>query len=419
MVKFLHAADLHLDSPLRGLERYDGAPVDEIRTATRRALENLVRLAIEEQVRFVLIAGDLYDGDWKDYNTGLFLRRCLGELNDAGIEVFLIAGNHDAANRMTKALSLPPNVRMLANSNPETIVLDDCSVAIHGQSFATQRIDKNLALGYPPAKAGCFNIGLLHTSVDGRPGHDSYAPCSVEDLRGRGYDYWALGHIHRRETLSQDPWIAFSGNVQGRHIRETGSKGCLVVAVEPDHNVAVEFRSVDVLRWCRCRIDASQDSTPEAIVDRFAVELQRHLEANQGLPLAVRVELVGGTPAHAILAADPIRWTNEIRGRANDLGQGSVWIEKVKIHTTPVSDLSALMDGPIGELVRYIDELKKDANALTQLADELRGLANKLPQELQTGPEALDLTGADGLRQLLEPVRQMLLQRLHTVEDAP
>src|SRR3974390_1395346 len=135
-ITFLHAADIHLDSPLNGLERYENAPVDRIRGATRRAFTRLIDLAIDKRVDFVLLAGDLYDGDWRDYNTGLFLARELRRLRDCHIPVFLIAGNHDAANKMTRSLRLPDNVRFFSQDRPETVALDALDVAIHGQSFA-------------------------------------------------------------------------------------------------------------------------------------------------------------------------------------------------------------------------------------------------------------------------------------------
>src|SRR5262249_21567667 len=156
MFKFLHAADIHLDSPLQGLERYEGAPLEQIRQATRRALENLVRLALDEQVAFVLIAGDLYHGDWKDYNTGLFLVKQMNRLREANIPVFLIAGNHDAANKMTRTLRLPENVTLLSSEWPETCVLEDIGVAIHGQGFAAAAVTEDLSERYPHAKRGYF-----------------------------------------------------------------------------------------------------------------------------------------------------------------------------------------------------------------------------------------------------------------------
>src|SRR3954465_6654233 len=162
-ITFLHAADIHLDSPLRGLERYEHAPIDRIRGATRRAFERMIQLAIDRRVDFVLIAGDLYDGDWRDYNTGLPLVRELGRLRDAEIPVFLIAGNHDAANKMTRALRLPVNVRVLDADQSETVRLESLGVAIHGQSFARAAVTENLVARYPAAVSGWMNIGLLHT----------------------------------------------------------------------------------------------------------------------------------------------------------------------------------------------------------------------------------------------------------------
>src|SRR6185437_649372 len=123
-ITFLHAADIHLDSPLKGLERYENAPVGRIRGATRRAFTRLIDLAVEKAVDFVLIAGDLYDGDWRDYNTGLYLVRQLGRLRDANINVYAIAGNHDAANKMTRSLRLPDNVRLLSHEQPQTVRID-------------------------------------------------------------------------------------------------------------------------------------------------------------------------------------------------------------------------------------------------------------------------------------------------------
>jgi DNA repair exonuclease SbcCD nuclease subunit len=146
MFKFIHAADVHLDSPLRGLSKYESAPVESIRNACRKAFENLVDLAIEEKVAFVLLAGDLYDGDWKDYSTGIFLSHQMGRLGKIGIPVFAVAGNHDAANRMTKALDVPANMKIFSSRKVETIRLDNCSVVIHGRSFGTQHVDKNITV---------------------------------------------------------------------------------------------------------------------------------------------------------------------------------------------------------------------------------------------------------------------------------
>src|SRR3972149_5708623 len=252
MFRFLHAADVHLDSPLCGLERYEGAPVQEVRGATRQALAALADCAVKEKVAFVLIAGDLYDGDWRDYGTGLVFVREMVRLREADIPVFVIAGNHDAQSQITKALRLPENVRLFPAEEPRTVVDEDRGIAVHGQSFATRAVTEDLSVRYPDPVSGLFNVGLLHTSADGREGHEPYAPSRPEALALKGYDYWALGHVHKREILHRDPWVVFCGNLQGRHIKETGPKGCTIVTVDSGKVTTVDHRALDVLRWAVC-----------------------------------------------------------------------------------------------------------------------------------------------------------------------
>ena len=250
MFRFIHAADPHLDSPLRGLEAHEGAPVALLRGATRKAFENLVNLAIDEAVNFVVIAGDLYDGDWKDYSTGLFFRGQMVRLEAKKIPVYLIAGNHDAASVISKKLTLPENVHVFSTRTAETMEVPGLAAVIHGRGFPHRAVPENLAVDYPAAVPGKFNLGLLHTSLTGRPDHDTYAPCSEQDLRNKGYGYWALGHIHQPEVISEDPWIVFAGNCQGRHARETGPRGCRLVTVKDSLEVAsAEWRDLDVVRW--------------------------------------------------------------------------------------------------------------------------------------------------------------------------
>src|SRR4051812_42467788 len=229
--RFLHCADLHLDSPLRGLEGDPDAPVAKIRGATREAFTNLIDFALSQRLDFVVAAGDLYDGDWQDWRTGQFLIGQIARLTNAGIPFVAIRGNHDAESVITRRLRMPEGARLLDHRRPETFRLPNVPVSIHGQSFATKAVIENLARAYPPPDADRFNIGLLHSSVGERELHDTYASCAIEQLRDHGYHYWALGHIHKREVLHEDPWIVFPGNLQGRKITETGPKGATVVTV--------------------------------------------------------------------------------------------------------------------------------------------------------------------------------------------
>jgi DNA repair exonuclease SbcCD nuclease subunit len=429
--RFIHAADIHLDSPLCGLQRYEGAPVDEIRNASRRALENMVNLAIDERVAFVVIAGDLYDGDWKDHHTGLFFVAQMHKLRSEGIPVVLIRGNHDAANKMTSQLSLPDNVTMLDHRRPQTVIFDDLGVAIHGQSFARQAVDEDLSQGYPFATPGLLNVGILHTCATGSEVHKAYAPCTIEGLCSKGYDYWALGHIHKPETLCADPYIIFPGNLQGRHIRETGAKGCVMVDVENGRIMRTMPRPLDVFRWQHCWVDASGAKDTADLLDSIRRKLQPLLVDAGDRSLAVRIELAGACPAHRELAARPEQWIAEVRGLGIELGQ-QVWIEKVKTATTLPVDLNDALavDGPLGELARFIDELRGDPEQIARLlGDDLADLRKKLPVEL-LGPRAVgesatneswsngsagnspSLPGGTGPHELLDQVQQMLVENL-------
>jgi exonuclease SbcD len=413
-VKFIHAADVHLDSPLRGLERYDGAPVAEIRGATRRAFENLIQLAIDEEVAFVLLAGDLYDGDWKDYNTGLFFTRQMSRLHDAGVGVFVVAGNHDAASQITKTLRPPQNVHVFATRAPGTVRLQELGVAIHGQGFPTRAVTEDLSRRYHLADPDLFNIGLLHTSLDGRSGHEAYAPCTLDGLRSRGYQYWALGHVHNREVVAVEPWVVFPGNTQGRHARETGSKGCSLVTVEAGRVESVEHRALDVVRWSVCSVDVADAKTLDEVYDRVGHALADAGGEAEGRLVAARLRLEGACPVHGQLRAAREQVTNECRSLAGIVGAGNLWIEKVVYVTRPAESEEAAIarDDAFGGLLRSIRDLELDPGRLSRLAGEFADLSAKLPVDLRSSLDALDPSRPEYIRECLEDVKALLLERL-------
>ena len=415
-MKFIHAADIHLDSPLRGLERYEGAPVEQIRSATRRAFDNLIELAIDEEVDCLLLAGDLYDGDWKDYNTGLYFVDRMRRLESAGIQVFLVAGNHDAASQITKQLRLPENVTRFSDKKPETHVLKGPGLAVHGQGFAIREVREDLSSAYPPAKPHLFNIGLLHTCLEGKPGHEPYAPCTVDGLRSKGYQYWALGHVHNREVVSRDPWILFPGNIQGRHARETGPKGCTLVTVDNGEVSAVEHRDLDVLRWARCAVDVTGSATIDEIYEQVRGVLQQVLDESDGRPVAARLILQGSTPVHSTLRTDSDRWIQEYRALASGLGGAGMWLEKVVLETRQAVAMDELLarDDALGGLLRAIHTLEIDAAGIQELAEEVAGLRRKLPPELLGGEDGYDPGEPQYLTGLLEDIKELLMHRLLT-----
>jgi len=419
-MKIVHAADLHLDSPLTGLERYDGAPVHRIRGATRAAFVNLVSMALEEQASLVLLAGDVYDGDWKDYSTALFFRRELGRLARAGVQVVWLRGNHDAASQLQKHLDLPGAVRELSVKRPESVHFDDLGVVVHGQGFETRAVNANLVSAYPEPVPGLLNIGLLHTSVTGREGHEPYAPCTLSDLVSKGYDYWALGHVHQREVLSEDPWVVFPGNLQGRHARETGAKGATLVEVGDGRILSVEHRPLDVVRFDSCRVDATSASSVDEVLGRVRDALAAALVEAEGRLLCARVVIGGASAANAGLRRDPARFLAEVQAQASELGGDDLWIEKLRFSTRDPADPAdlAARDDAVGQVLRGIRRFRETAEARADLGRELMTLSAKLPSPLRSGPLALDWEVPGGIDALLEDVEQMLLPRLTGEDDA-
>jgi exonuclease SbcD len=416
-VKFVHAADLHIDSPLRGLGRYEGAPAARLRAATRRALENLVALCIDEQAAFLLLAGDVFDGTWKDFSTGLFFATQMTRLREAQIPVVIVRGNHDASSSITKSLRLPDNVRELSSKKPETFELAAAGACVHGQSFAARAITDDLAARYPDAVRGAFNIGLLHTCMDGREGHDPYAPTTLETMRAKGYDYWALGHVHAREVISKDPWVVFPGNLQGRHAKETGSKGASLVTVEDGVVKSVEHRALDVVRWEQLVIDASEAADVYELIDRARAALTKRAETAPDRLLAARLLIAGSTRANGAIRNDEEHFVAQLRAAANEVrtrsGEG-VWLEKIVVQTRSTFDLAKVREeaGAVGHLARRLASIKADPAELAELVLVLAELDKKLPSEVREGEGALLLADPATLRAIVEDVEQTLLPRL-------
>lgn len=366
--RFLHAADIHLDSPLHGLSRYEGLPEADIRGATRAAFDNLIQRAIDEAVDFVVIAGDLFDGEWKDMGTGLYFAKAVGLLDRAGIPVFLLAGNHDAASVITRSVPWPPNVRLFGPRKPETHILPELGVAIHGQSFPTPAVMDNLVLAYPEAAKHHFNIGMLHTALAGRQGHAAYAPCSVDDLKSKHYDYWALGHVHEFEVVCEDPYVVFPGNTQGRTIRETGPKGAVIVAVDDGRVTSIERVELDVLRWAKVDVDCSNASA-EAVPALVRQALLSSWEVSAGgLPLVARVTLVGQTDDAGSMHDGSVALRDDARAVAASISP-DLFIEKVRVAVTHPARSPNLVVSD--DLTALIEQAGADQTLATLLAVDL------------------------------------------------
>jgi DNA repair exonuclease SbcCD nuclease subunit len=412
-MKFIHTADLHLDSPLRGLSAYADAPAERLRTATRDAFQNLVTRAIDEEVDFMVIAGDVYDGDWKDFNTGLYFVRQMGRLRQAGIPVYLLYGNHDADSEMTRGLELPDNVHVFSSRKAETFRIDSQRVALHGRSFKVAATTENLLPGYPEPVSGWLNIGVLHTALEGNAEHAKYAPCSVAELQAKGYQYWALGHVHEHWMLRGEVTIAYPGNLQGRHIRELGARGALLVTAEDGEITEVDRLEVDVLRWHSAEVDISEVSDRRGAVRAAGHALERALDATPAhLPLAVRVLFTGRSTAHAALAADEVQLRQEVVAQAVALDPDRIWIEKVRVASealgTEQSPFSEEAQVALADLAGLTALAGDDPDFVQSLQADCMALLEKLPHEVLQASAELQSLRQDPLAQLQERLRQAI-----------
>jgi len=416
-MKFIHTADIHLDSPLVGLAAYKDAPVDLLRTVTRDAFSRLVDAAIEESVDFMVIAGDLYDGTWKDYNTGHFFCREMGRLNKVGIPVYLLFGNHDAESEMTKKLTLPTNVHTFEARKANTFTIDALKVALHGRSYKEAATFENLVSGYPAPLAGWLNIGVLHTALGGYTEHVNYAPCSVAELTAKGYDYWALGHVHEHAILQKSPWVVFPGNLQGRHIRETGARGAVLVTADETGIQSVERVLVDVLRWHVVEVDASQAGTLQEVVRLAGQAFERLLtETPESIYLSVRVCIKGKTAVHGELFGLESQLREDIPGQAAGQGTDRLWVEKVRLETEPAVDAAQLAtrSDAIADLQKFLDEAPEDAALLEALLQDLRPLLDRMPLDVVRAVPELDAIRTGDMAGIVKSVTPGLMAYLAT-----
>ena len=386
--RFVHTADIHLDSPLRSLALRDPDLAALIGGATRQAFENVIELCLEERVDALMIAGDLYDGGQTSMKTALFLAAQLKRLDDAGIRTFVVRGNHDAESKIELEPVLPECVKVFGDQG-EAVEIERprgaIPVAVHGVSFAKQHAPDSLVPKFEPSVDGAFNIGLLHTSLGGAPEHDEYAPCAVPDLVGKGFKYWCLGHVHKRKIHHENPHVVMPGMPQGRDIGEAGPKSATLVHVADDGSIACTERPVNVAQFERVPVDLSGIDDRRDMVERIGAALERERGRVDADHLVVRLELRGATPLDWRLRRDP----EFARAEAEFRASGSrTWIEKIELETI-TEEADAPSAGPVAELAAAMSELAAEPEFGKDLADDIEKVLRRLP-----GSGAWDVFGA-------------------------
>jgi len=407
--RFVHTADLHLDSPLRSLALKNPELADLVRGATRTALARIVDLCLAENVDALLIAGDLYDGSQTSMNTALYLSGELRRLEAAGIGVFLIRGNHDSQSAMTRELTFPANVHVFAGRAKPVLAKalgDGRGVHIHGISFANPHAPDSLLPSFHPPVADAVNIGLLHTSLAGTPGHDPYAPTSVAELSRHGFDYWALGHVHLRQVHAEAPLIVMPGMPQGRDINEAGPKTVTLVTIDDDGTFAHREHPIGQAVFERLAIDLTGAQDWRQMLEKVGDALASLRNEAAADHLILRIALTGTTPLAWKLRRDPDFLLAEITNLA--AGLNGCWVEKIDIACRGVETGTAMTGpDPVEELADLIrtDVLASHAFRLeaASLVDELllqlpRELRDSLAGDEQAAgilAQALALAGSD------------------------
>ncbi|KRK36874.1 metallophosphoesterase family protein [Levilactobacillus parabrevis] len=287
-MKFIHAADLHLDSPFLGLQHLPNALLAQVRASTFTAATKVFDKAIAEHVDFVLLAGDLFDRAEQSVAAQAYLFEQFGRLNDAGIPALISFGNHDYLADQHQTVAYPANVtvfgpevgtQMLTLASGET-------VAISGFSYPQRWVPEDQVIQFPTHAATDWHIGMLHGAVSTGSG-DHYAPFTVAELLAKHYDYWALGHIHHRQALNDQPPILYAGNTQGRAITETGTKGAYLVTSRTGQLVP-EFFETSTINWEMANL--SGGDSLQALSQQLADWLTAH-PADRTTLTAVTVQL--------------------------------------------------------------------------------------------------------------------------------
>lgn len=359
---FIHAADLHLDSPFKGLTKVSDAVRDRLRDSTFVALQRICDIVNNERIDFVVFAGDLFDAADRSLRAQLRLQRTLGEITSNGTQVFIVYGNHDPESGRKAKLDWPEGVYVFGSADVECLPAytrdGELAAHVYGISYSTSAVTDNLALRFKKREGVPFHLALLHANVDGDPSHDNYAPCKLEQLVNSGFHYWALGHVHDRRVLSEYPHVVYPGNIQGRSIREQGAKGIYVVSVTGAGAIDMRFREVSDVLWQEAVVSIEGMVREQELKNRLLIALEKIHKDSQDNPVIVRIRLEGRGALHDRLLHSSLaeEWIWELRASldAPDETEAWVWPESIVIRTGGLLDMDTASqeDGFVGELLR-------------------------------------------------------------------
>ena len=408
-VRFVHASDLHLDASFGGVDATDETVAGAFSRSTLEALDRVVSLCIDREADFLVIAGDLFNSADRSLRGELAFQRAMRRLADKGIAAFVVQGNHDPADGWSAGLELPDTVAVFSAAEVERREFrrnGEVVCAIYGRSFPSRQVTENLARDFERRSEDPLAVAVLHTNVGQLSAWDNYAPCSIEDLRAAGMDYWALGHIHVPGRISDNPVAVYSGSTQGLNPTEEGPRGCFVVDLDRD-GAREEFVETSSIRWKRVEIEVAGTEDLEGLRATVRRACDAAREDSGGRPLVLRIELNGRSPLHSDLGRPGVLSDLVVDLREEQLGiEPWIWIDRLRDRTRPAIDLEALAgeEGLRGDLVRLAAEWQKDAAAANEMLDEI--LAPPLGQ--LPGSRGIDLSS----RHIIERACDLCVDRL-------
>jgi exonuclease SbcD len=390
--RFLHAADLHLDSPFRGMVSLPSSIREYVIESTFLALQNMVEAAVSEEVDFIVLSGDIFDLSDRSLRAQIRFQEAMELLARASVQVFIIHGNHDPMDGRHAVLTWPETVHFFTSQEVEMKPAfnrkGDVVAHIYGISYPTAAVTENLAKRYQVQARQMYNIALLHCNVDGDPAHEHYAPCTKQDLITAGMQYWALGHVHTRQVLNTEPHIVYPGNIQGRSVRELGPRGCYVVDVSTEGKSELTFHRTDALCWFHQTLSIDQITTEQALTDLITSHMEEARLKAEGRPAIVRLSIEGRSTLHKMLQRDTEvqELLGIIREQQLRLAQQDnlpfVWLESMKVSTGIEVERDELLqqDSFLGDLLRISKELGTDEEQFYAFSEEALGALHAHPQ---------------------------------------
>jgi len=415
MIKFIHTADLHLDTPFKGLSLWNDDLASKLKEATFNSFRKIIDLCIQEKADFMIIAGDIFDSENKSLAAQLKFVDELKRLSNKGIPVYFVCGNHDPLSSWLESIQMPGNTFRFDSAEVENYIFqknDKPLVDIYGISFQNKVVNENLALKYNLTNdQSLISIAILHGTTGAPGSHENYAPFKVEDVTGKGFDYWALGHIHKRQIIrDRYPVIVYPGNPQGRDFGETGAKGCYMVEIAKNKTPEIRFIPTQLIRFEDVRIDLTGEEKIDRLSGRIEEVISSLEDYEENTSCILRISFYGRTPLHSLLNKQEeveqlVHYFNE--GQLNQMNY--IWIDSIRVKTRPVIDTEQIKKGAdfTAEILKTIEKFEGEPGKIAGLIKDAESDFNSP----QTKRELKELS-EDDHKEILEKAKWILIDQL-------